>query len=110
MFAWCVYDEAEACILMEKEYRKLREQVERYKQELSSKYGMLEATVIIFNIHSKECKMLMSDWWDEFIKSGSKRDQIASPYILWKKGYKILDVGYLGSNVYKNPKFQVLSH
>lgn len=108
----CIYDEAEACILYGKgNTEKLRQQVERYKHEgFPTKYGMLEATVIIFNIHSKECKMLMSDWWNEFIKSGSKRDQIALPYILWKKGYKILDVGYLGSNVYKNPKFQVLPH
>lgn len=108
----CIYDEAEACILYGKgNTEKLRQQIERYKQEgFPPKYGMLEATVIIFDLHSKECEMLMSDWWNEFIKSGSKRDQIALPYILWKAGYKILDAGCLGSNVYKNPKFQVLSH
>ena len=108
----CIYDETEACILYGKgNSKKLKEQIVRYRKEgFPTKYGMLEATIIIFNLHSKECQMLMSDWWDEFIRSGSKRDQIALPYVLWKKGYKISDVGCLGKNVYKNPKFQVLSH
>lgn len=108
----CIYDEAEACILYGKgNTEKLKEQVVQYKQEgFPAKYGMLEATVIIFNIHNRECQTLMSGWWDEFIRSGSKRDQIALPYVLWKRGYKISDVGCLGNNVYRNPKFQVLSH
>ena len=71
---------------------------------------MLEATVIIFNLKSQECQKLMSEWWKEFLNSDSKRDQIALPYILWKNKNQISDVGYLGNNVYKNPKFQVESH
>ena len=108
----CIYEEAEACILYGKgNPKKLGEQINRYKQEgFPEKYGMLEATVIIFNLKSQECKKLMSEWWKEFLNSDSKRDQIALPYILWKNKYQISDVGYLGNNVYKNPKFQVESH
>ncbi len=108
----CIYEEAEACILYGKgNPKKLGEQINRYKQDgFPEKYGMLEATVIIFNLKSQECQKLMSEWWKEFLNSDSKRDQIALPYILWKNKYQISDVGYLGNNVYKNPKFQVESH
>lgn len=108
----CIYDEAETCILYGKgNPKKLKEQVTRYSQEgFPAIYGMFEATVIIFNLKNIECQTIMTKWWDEFLLSDSKRDQIALPYVLWKKGYKIADVGCLGGNVYKNPKFQVLSH
>lgn len=108
----CIYEEAEACILYGKgNPKKLKEQIAKYRQEnFPTKYGMLEATVIIFNLRCKPCQELITEWWNEFLRSESKRDQIALPYILWKNGYKITDVGSLGSNVYKNPKFQVLSH
>lgn len=108
----CIYEEAEACILYGKGNKKrLKEQVDKYKQDkFPQNYGMLEATVIIFNLKNNECQTLMSKWWEEFLKSDSKRDQIALPYILWKNKYKISDVGCLGNNVYKNPKFQVESH
>lgn len=108
----CIYEEAEACILYGKgNPQNLKKQIARYKKDgFPIKFGMLEATVIIFNLKSKECQVIMSEWWNEFLKSHSKRDQIALPYVLWKNGYKILDVGNLGNNVYKNPKFQVLSH
>lgn len=108
----CIYEEAEACILYGKgNKKKLKEQVDKYKQDkFPQNYGMLEATVIIFNLKNNECQTLMSKWWEEFLKSDSKRDQIALPYILWKNKYKISDVGCLGNNVYKNPKFQVESH
>lgn len=108
----CIYEEAEACILYGKgSPNQLRKQITQYRLEgFPTKYGMLEATVIFYHLQNKECQALMSEWWNEFIKYGSMRDQIALPYVLWKKGYKISDVGCLGENVYRNSKFQVLSH
>lgn len=107
-----IYEEAEVCILYGKgNAQKLREQISEYKnKQFPSEYGMLEATVIVFNLKNKECAAIMNDWWNEFVRSESKRDQIALPYVLWKRKIKIDEVGYLGNNVYRNPKFHIESH
>ena len=36
----------------------------------------------------------MEDWWKE-IEKYSNRDQVSLPYVLWKNGYQIGDVGTL---------------
>ena len=38
------------------------------------------------------------------------RDQLIFPYILWKMNYKIDDVGSLGNNEYRDPKFKFIKH
>ena len=32
------------------------------------------------------------------------------PYILWKEGYHIEDIGCLGNDEYRNPKFRINAH
>ena len=39
--------------------------------------------------------------------SGSGRDQLALPYIIWKLGYHMSDIGSLGNNLFLNPKFRI---
>lgn len=108
----CIYDEAEICKMYGKgDSIKLDDEIKRYKQDgFPKNYGMLEATIIIFDLKSKICKKIMDNWWKEFIFSESYRDQIALPYILWKNGYSMSDVGNLGNNLYRNPKFHIQSH
>ena len=49
-------------------------------------------------------------WWDEVLQSGSGRDQLALPYVLWSKGIRIDEIAKLGSNCYRNYKIQFADH
>ena len=52
----------------------------------------------------------MKEWWIEFNKSIVKRDQIVFPYILWKNGISINDIGCLGESVDRDGKFRKKVH
>ena len=108
----CLYKEAKFCMLFKKgKIDKLSKQIKRYKKEgFPKNYGLLECNVIITDLKNDNSTKILNNWWEEFLKTGSNRDQIALPYILWKQGYKIEDVGNLGNNIYLNPKFIVNEH
>lgn len=108
----CIYKEAEVCILYNKGIKdRLIEQITKYNEEKFPKdFGMLEGTMIISSINNKIAIYLLEQWWCEFLKSGSMRDQIAWSYVLWKNCYTIDDIGSLGINIYKNPKIRILPH
>ena len=105
----CVYDEAIACVKIgagNKE--KIIEQIKRYRTEgFPSKFGLCEATIIVTDLENPVAEKIMSDWWNEFKSSESCRDQLSLSYVLWKNGYTIEDVGYLGNNLLRNPKFRI---
>lgn len=108
----CIYQEGEACILLGRgDKKKIKSQIERYKKEgFPENFGMNEATVIVADLKNYKSKDLLDIWWNEFIESGSMRDQLAWPYILWKNGYTINDVGNLGDDIYKNYKIEIVRH
>lgn len=107
-----LFDEASVCIVMQKgNVKYLKNQVEKYKQEeMPKKFGLLEATLIAVDLNNDNCMKILETWWEEFIHSKSMRDQIALPYVLWKTGYTIEDIGNLGNNIYKNYKLQIKRH
>lgn len=108
----CAYQEALACHFYKRgNYDKILEQLDRFRKEgFPENYGLCEATVIVYDLKNPIAKKLSNQWWDEYIKSGTKRDQIPFPYILWKNGFKIEDVGDLGNDLMGNPKFLVIGH
>lgn len=108
----CVYKEAAVCKLLKRgNIKKIQLQVDRYKKEGFPKdWGLFEANVIAVDLKDHNANMLMNEWWRELNKSGSGRDQIAFPYVLWKLGYKVSDVSILGNNVTQNPKLRIVSH
>ena len=63
----------------------------------------------IRNARKEDCPLL-EKWWNEFYMSESLRDQLSLPYVLWKNGYSIDQVGTLGNNVYDNTKLQITPH
>ena len=107
-----IYDEIRACQILNKgNVTKLREQGERYRKEyFPSQFGMAECNVIITDLHSTEARRILTAWWEEFLRSGSGRDQISLPYILWKTGHTIEEIATLGDNSTKNPKIQFCAH
>lgn len=106
----CVYEESKAVLFAKKE---TQEHMDKHMGHLHEEnfpehYGMLECNVLVRR-KCDCCKQLMRDWWQEFM-TYSKRDQISIPYVLYKNGISIADVGTLGDNVYENPSFRVVTH
>lgn len=108
----CIYEESKVCALLRKgNVKNLKEQVKKYKQEgLPNNYGLLECGIIISDLKNPKSEEILNKWWEEFIQSKSNRDQIALPYVIWKNGNSIEDVGNLGDNLYLNSKFRVEGH
>lgn len=107
----CIYNEAEACKVLKKGNKdKINQQMEKYRKEgFPPNYGMNEAAIIVTDLNNCNSKNILQAWYDEFINSGSMRDQLAWPYVLWKNGYKIEDIGCLGKNIFKNNKIEKIS-
>ena len=107
-----IADEVTACIAQAKgNVPKMREQVERYVSNgYPLDYGLLECNVIAADLHNQTGKRVFSDWWDEFRLSGSGRDQLALPYVLWKRGIRYDAVATLGHNVRDDTKILVYPH
>ncbi len=108
----CIYDEYKACKILKKgNLDKLKKQIEDYKcTGFPSKFGLLECTIIVSDLHNDKSSDLLDKWWNEFKNSSSMRDQISLPYIIWKYGYCIDDIGNLGNNLRINPKFKYITH
>lgn len=86
-------------------------QVERYRKEgFPEDFGLCEATIIVFDLKSEMARTVVRHWWDEFCRAGGMRDQIVFPYVIWRLGLQISDVGYLGNDEYHNPKFIIGPH
>lgn len=111
-FRDCIYLEEKTCELKGKgKIEEMRKQIFSYeKQGFPQHYGMIECTVMVTLLESKKAKEIYNQWWDEFLKQGSLRDQLSFPFILWKNNIKISEVGTLGKNLYKNTKIRVYSH
>lgn len=105
----CIYDEARACILEKRgNSRLIHEQMKRYRNEgYPDNNGLFEATIIVVDNANPVSKFILSEWWNEFHKTGSGRDQLSFPYVLWKNGFSSEDIGFLGNNLLYNPKFRI---
>lgn len=108
----CAYKNAMWCEINHRgNLEALRRQTARYKEEgFPENFGLLEATIIIVDLNNSTAKKIMDLWWEEFCRTGSGRDQISLPYVLWKCGFSIDDIGCLGNDEYHNPKFKIYSH
>lgn len=107
-----IENEIEVCKIIGKgNYKKMHSQVAKYFEEGFPKdFGLFECNMIVCDLKNANSKKILQNWWDEFQCSESYRDQIALPYVLWKLGYKMNDVGDLGKNIYMNPKVRIIKH
>lgn len=108
----CVYQEGLACKYYKRgNYEKIEKSLEEmHKDNFPEKFGLCEATVIVYDLKNPLSKKIAHEWWKMYYDSGTKRDQIFFPYIIWKIGYNMTDVGDLGNNIWKNPKFILHGH
>jgi len=105
----CIYKEIKACKILKKgNYKKMKMQIDRYrKEEFPTDYGMLECNVIVSDLKNLNAIKILNDWWMEYVKSGSLRDQLALPYILWKYDVPVDELTGLGPNVFRNPIIRI---
>lgn len=108
----CIYKMRDAIIAGKKASAKdVKSQIEKYKHEGYPKgFGAFECNVIIRKHNDNRCIELMNKWWDEFIKTTSKRDQLSFMYVLWKSRLDTSIVFSLGNDVRQNPRFQIFKH
>lgn len=90
----CIYQEAERCKFQNKDKAEIIDkQVEKYKSEGYPEHmGLISSGILIRN-NTKIVKNFMAKWYEEII-NGSKRDQMAFNYILWKYPIKVKLVEY----------------
>ena len=106
----CAYEEAKAVIYAKKESKQaIDEHIGHLRKEgFPEHYGMLECNIIARR-HTEEMEILMEEWWTEFCNH-SKRDQLSFPYVLFKNGIAVTEIGTLGNNVHNNPSFRLYTH
>lgn len=85
----CIYDEVEACIKRRKDDPDtMRRQVARYRAEGYPRNNGLNSTGVLIRRHTKKVAQFNDAWWEELL-TGSHRDQLSFPYMVWKTGMKI---------------------
>lgn len=108
-----IYDEVDVLTKVYKrgDPEKLAKQINGYRQEgFPEKYGLPEATIIITDLSNDSATNFFNCWWQEFLNSGSFRDQISLPYVLWKNGINTKEITLLGNNLRFSSKFLVSAH
>lgn len=108
----CLYDEGAFCVVAGRgNAEQINAQLARYEAEgMPHHFGLFEATIFAVDLHNDVARSIFENWWAELSRSGSGRDQLALPYVLWKLGLTSSDLGILGSDVGANPKLRVLKH
>ena len=97
-----IYTEAVRCIRGELEREEsVQKQVKKYwLQGMPEDFPTILCGVLIRRHNDPRCIKIMEDWWQEIISTGSRRDQISLPYVLWKNNYLISDIVPVLDNPY----------
>lgn len=108
----CIYQEAAFCKIIGKGNTALiTKTISQYEKEGFPKhFGMCGCNIIISDLKNDLSKSILTQWLEEFNRSQMGRDQIIFPYIVWKNGLGIKDIGFLGEFTNLNPKFRVNNH
>lgn len=111
-FRTCLYREAETCLYLGKgNAEKIKEQMQTYQEQgMPKDYGLKEATVIAADLKREEGLLLLHRWWEEYERSGSGRDQLALPYVMWKSGLAMSAIASLGPDIRTDPHLQIAYH
>ena len=103
----CIYKEAQACILLDKDDPKvIARQMYRYLQEdYPVNNGMIQ-TGVTFRRDNNDIRNFMNMWWKE-IEGHSHRDQLSFNYV--KYHYRIIDIREISSELLKR-EFKLHRH
>lgn len=106
-----IYREVVACKLKGKDNGDILErQINHYLEEgFPDDFGLIETNMVVRKHMDERCIRLMEDWWGEMTK-WSKRDQLSLPYVIWKNGLTMRDMGFIGYQIRRNPSVRVVLH
>ncbi len=86
-------------------------QMSAYMREgMPCEYGLPEMGIIAREHNNPICIKIMEEWWDEFIRTKSQRDQLSFMYVIWKNGLKLSDLYLLGEDMGKCDSILIYSH
>lgn len=90
----CSFAEAQECAAIGHDWLwRIKAQMESYRRQgYPEAAGLFEATVLIRAHHKASICALMADWWTEYVR-GVRRDQISLPFLLWKHGVQVCNLG-----------------
>lgn len=93
-FRDCAYEEALECAAVGHGwYWRIRRQMDGYRSAgFPVHAGLFECNVIVRRHTSASVRALMGAWWQAY-RRGLKRDQVSLPYLSWKMGIPIKDLG-----------------
>ena len=94
----CIYDAGILISLVGRcSFEKARDQLKSYAMEgMPENYGYLCGTYIFRDNRNALGNELMNLWWEEYQK-WSTRDQLCLPYVMWKMGLVLEDVGIINN-------------
>ncbi|WP_407215650.1 glycosyltransferase domain-containing protein, partial [Enterobacter kobei] len=106
-----IFDEGEICSFIGTDFFwKIKYQLSKYKDEGFDYKELFEANILLRNHNDPQVIELMSAWWLEYKNErNSKRDQLALPYVLWKKKYHIRNMGHSDAR-FGHKYFKYMSH
>lgn len=104
----CIYDEAQACIDLQKDVPKIiQRQIKKYEGDgYPRNIGLIAGGIILRRNNSQNLIQLNNAWWEEIVKH-SKRDQLSFNYVAWKLG---VSYSIIKGNVFDNQYFKVNDH
>ncbi len=107
----CIYSEAKVCKIMGRDNgAMINRQMRKYLSEgMPKEFGLIESGFLLREHGKAECIGIMEEWWEQ-ISQYSKRDQISLPYAIWKRGFTMKDIGFIGTNISNNYSFRVMTH
>ncbi len=93
-FRDCVYIEANECAAIGYDwYWRIESQMNVYRKSgYPAGSGLFECGVIIRRHSAKDVEELMEAWWVAY-QNGIKRDQISLPFLAWRLGIQINNLG-----------------
>ncbi len=104
----CIYDEAKACLGLNKDYQRIIEkQMREYRRRGYPEHnGLISGGVLLRRHNSPRMKQFSNEWWKECARH-SKRDQLSFNYVAWRDGfpYAIMD-----GDIENNRLFELVGH
>lgn len=107
------YQEIDNCIFLKKGNKKSLKQFYKKlkKEKFPEDFETFQCNILVNDLKNENSKNIFNEWFKYFSSTDScRRDQIYLPYVLWKLGYKSIDIGYLGNNINSNYSIIVNKH
>lgn len=86
----CCYVEAEACVRQVRSpYFIVKKQMSFYRKSgFPKNFGLTENCVLLRKHNDQHVMAVDEEWWNDFVKFGSRRDQLCLPFVFWKNSFE----------------------